>query len=83
MFKTRTIVLLAAAILIFAGCTQTGNTPAPLTAGPMDPNSVTVFTSRLAHSPDSVSGCIVGASPGGCDPSRHTHRRSNGKAEDC
>jgi hypothetical protein len=58
MFKTRTTVFLAAAILV-AGCTQTGNIPAPMTAGPMDPNSVTVFT--LALQPGiSVSGCILG-----------------------
>ena len=58
MFKTRTTVFLAAAILV-AGCTQTGNTPAPMTAVPMDPNSVTVFT--LALQPGiSVSGCILG-----------------------
>jgi hypothetical protein len=75
MFKTRTIVFLGAAIL-FAGCTQTGNTPAPMTAGPMDPNSVTVFT--LALQPNSISGCILG------DPSMTrpmTLTVSNGMAE--
>jgi hypothetical protein len=76
MFKTRTIVFLAAAIL-FAGCTQTGNTPTPMTAGPMDPNSVTVFTLALQQS-SSVSGCIMG------DPSMTrpiTLTVSNDKAE--
>lgn len=32
--------------------------PKPDTAGPKDPNSVTVFT--LALQPDSVTGCILG-----------------------
>ena len=58
MLKTRTIVILAATIQI-AGCTQAGNTPAPMTAGPMDPNSVTVFTLALQPA-SSVSGCILG-----------------------
>lgn len=56
MFKTRTIALLAAAIL-FGGCTQSGNTPAPVAAGAMDPNSVTVFTLSLQS--NSVSGCVM------------------------
>jgi hypothetical protein len=57
MEMTKAMSVFAAAIL-FTGCTQTGNTPAPMTAGPMDPNSVTVFT--LALQPNSISGCIMG-----------------------
>jgi hypothetical protein len=40
-----------------SGCSQPQGTPASMTAGPMDPNSVTVFT--LAVAPDSVTGCIM------------------------
>ncbi|HEY4168523.1 MAG TPA: hypothetical protein VGM96_17185 [Reyranella sp.] len=39
------------------GCSQPQGTPASTIAGPMDPNSVTMFT--LAVAPDSVSGCIL------------------------
>lgn len=39
------------------GCSQPQSTSASMAAGPMDPNSVTVFT--LAVAPDSVSGCIL------------------------
>ncbi len=59
MDKTKVTSVLAATIL-FAGCTQTGDTPAPVTTGPMDANSVTVFT--LALLPNSVTGCIMGDS---------------------
>ncbi len=56
MVKTEAMALLAAAILL-SGCTRTASTPAPATAGPMDPDSVTVFT--LALQPDSITGCIL------------------------
>ncbi|MBS0520696.1 MAG: hypothetical protein JSR90_18505 [Proteobacteria bacterium] len=58
MFKTETMAVLAAALL-FGGCTQTADTPAPVTtiAGPKDPDSVTTFT--LALLPESISGCIM------------------------
>lgn len=59
MDKTKVTSILAAAFL-FTGCTQTASTPAPVTTGPMDPNSVTVFT--LALLPNSVTGCIMGDS---------------------
>lgn len=52
MLKAKTAAALAAATF-FVGCTPKNDT-----AGPMDPNSVTVFT--LAVLPDSVSGCILG-----------------------
>jgi hypothetical protein len=51
------IAALASATMA-VGCTQTAGTPAPVTPGPMDPNSRTVFT--LALQPDSISGCIMG-----------------------
>jgi hypothetical protein len=44
-----------AAALLIAGCTRTGDTP--VTSGPMDANSVTVFT--LALQPNSVTDCIM------------------------
>ena len=59
MDKARVMSGLAAAIMA-AGCTQTASTPAPVTAGPMDANSVTVFT--LALLPGSITGCIMGDS---------------------
>ena len=49
-----------AVVIMAAGCTQTAGTPAPVTAGPMDANSVTVFT--LALQPGSITGCIMGDS---------------------
>lgn len=55
MIRKATIGLTAA--MLFSGCTQPPGTPTPATAGPMDPNSTTVFT--LALQPDSVSGCIM------------------------
>ncbi len=59
MDKAKVMSVLAAAIMA-AGCTQTGNTPAPATAGPPDADSVTVFT--LALQPGSITGCIMGDS---------------------
>jgi hypothetical protein len=56
MFRTGAIVFLT---ILVGGCTQSGNTPASMTAGPMDPNSVTVFTLALQPG-NSVSGCILG-----------------------
>jgi len=56
MLKTKAMATLAAATL-FAGCTQTAGTPTPVTSGPMDPNSVTVFT--LAVAPGSIEGCML------------------------
>ena len=55
IIKVTPIALVTAGLL--SGCSQTQGTPAPVTAGPMDPESVTVFT--LAVQPDSVSGCIM------------------------
>jgi hypothetical protein len=55
-YTTLAAVLATAALAV--GCTQTAGTPAPVTSGPMDPNSRTVFT--LALQPDSISGCIMG-----------------------
>jgi hypothetical protein len=54
MIDRKTIAMLAAATLL--GCTA--NVQRPDTSGPMDANSVTVFT--LALQPDSVTGCIMG-----------------------
>ena len=59
MDKVNVMAVLAAAI-VAVGCTQTASTPAPVTAGPMDANSATVFT--LALQPGSVTGCIMGDS---------------------
>ena len=59
MDKVNVMAVLAAAI-VAAGCTQTAGAPAPVTAGPMDANSVTVFT--LALQPGSITGCIMGDS---------------------
>jgi hypothetical protein len=59
MDKAKVMSDLAAAI-VAAGCTQTAGAPAPVTAGPMDANSVTVFT--LALQPGSITGCIMGDS---------------------
>ena len=59
MDMAKAMSVLAAAI-VAAGCTQTAGTPAPATAGPMDANSVTVFT--LALQPGSITGCIMGDS---------------------
>jgi len=56
MLKTKALAAFAAAALS-AGCTQTGNTPTQVTGGPMDPNSVTVFT--LAVAPGSLEGCML------------------------
>jgi hypothetical protein len=56
MLKVKTVAALAAATFVL-GCTQK-NTAAPGAAGPMDPDSVTVFT--LSVQPDSISGCILG-----------------------
>src|SRR5436853_7169469 len=56
MLETKAVAAFAAAALI-AGCTQTGNTPTPVTSGPMDPNSVTVFT--LAVAPGSLESCML------------------------
>jgi hypothetical protein len=55
MRNTNLIALLGSATLA-VGCTQTA--PAPVTSGPMDANSRTVFT--LALQPDSITGCIMG-----------------------
>jgi hypothetical protein len=57
MRKIGMLVALATAGLV-AGC-QAG--PKPMTGGPVDPSSVTVFT--LALQPDSITGCIL-ADPG-------------------
>ena len=46
-----------AVALTVAGLCSSCNQPQPMIAGPMDPNSETVFT--LAVAPDSVSGCIL------------------------
>ena len=54
MRKAKVISVFAAAIFL-AGCTQPA---APVVPGPMDPNSVTVFT--LSLQPGSISGCILG-----------------------
>src|ERR1700755_95808 len=59
-----------------SGCSQPQGTPASMTAGPMDPNSVTVFT--LAVAPDSVTGCIM-ADPSMTRPMTLTV--TNGSAE--
>jgi hypothetical protein len=56
MLKVKAAAALAAAIFV-AGCTEK-NATAPSAAGPMDPNSVTVFT--LSVQPGSVTGCILG-----------------------
>ena len=56
MLKVKAAAALAAAIFV-AGCTEK-NATAPGAAGPMDPNSVTVFT--LSVQPGSVTGCILG-----------------------
>ena len=32
------VTSVCAATILFAGCTRTGNTPAPMTSGPMDAN---------------------------------------------
>lgn len=56
MLKVKSAAMLAAATFLI-GCSQKDGA-APAAAGPMDPNSVTVFT--LAVLPDSVSGCILG-----------------------
>lgn len=47
----------AVALTVAVLCCSCSQPPAPKIAGPMDPNSVTVFT--LAVAPDSVSGCIM------------------------
>jgi hypothetical protein len=52
MLNIKTAVALAAATFAI-GCTQKNDT-----TGPMDPNSVTVFT--LSVQPGSVTGCILG-----------------------
>jgi hypothetical protein len=54
MLKAKLISLLAAAAFL-GGCNQPA---APVVPGPMDPNSVTVFT--LSLQPDSITGCILG-----------------------
>jgi hypothetical protein len=54
MLKIRIFAVLAVALL-FGGCSHP--TPTPVVAGPMDPNSTTVFT--LALQPDSISGCVL------------------------
>jgi hypothetical protein len=46
-----------AVALTVAGLCISCSQPQPMIAGPMDPNSETVFT--LAVAPDSVSGCIL------------------------
>ena len=46
-----------AVALTVAGLCSSCSQPQPMIAGPMDPNSVTMFT--LAVAPDSVSGCIL------------------------
>ena len=51
---SRTVAVLIAGAL--GACVQ--NQPPPVTAGPMEPNSSTVFT--LALTPESLSGCIMG-----------------------
>lgn len=53
-FTVFTVPVLA---LWIGACTQTAATSAPMTAGPMDPNSVTTFT--LAVQPDSITGCVL------------------------
>src|SRR6476469_3274696 len=53
-FTVFTVPVLALSI---GACTQTAGTPAAVTAGPMDPNSVTTFT--LAVQPDSITGCVL------------------------
>jgi hypothetical protein len=58
--RTFTVFAMPAVALAIGACTQTAGTPAPVTAGPMDPNSVTVFT--LAVQPGSVTGCMLGDS---------------------
>jgi hypothetical protein len=55
-----TVMSIFAATVLVAGCTQTTSAPAPRTTGPMDANSVTVFT--LALQSNSVTGCIMGDS---------------------
>lgn len=54
MARTKMIMVLAASTLA-CGCTQ--NLPTPVTTGPMDPNSVTVFT--LAPLPGSFDVCTT------------------------
>jgi hypothetical protein len=54
------IIAMPAVALAIGACTQTAGTPAPVTAGPMDPNSVTTFT--LAVGPGSITGCVLGDS---------------------
>jgi hypothetical protein len=54
MRNAKVISVFAAAIFL-GGCAQPA---APVVAGPMDPNSVTVFT--LSLQPDSIEGCIMG-----------------------
>src|SRR5262245_38703344 len=55
MTPLRSIALLMAGLA--GACSQPPSTSAPVAAGPMDPNSVTVFT--LAVQPNSGSGCIL------------------------
>lgn len=56
--RNTTLAARLAAAALAAGCTPAGRPAAPVTTGPMDPNSATVFT--LALQPDSISGCIMG-----------------------
>jgi hypothetical protein len=56
MLKVKPAAVLAAATFL-VGCMQK-DTAVPVAAGPMDPNSVTVFT--LSVQPGSVTGCILG-----------------------
>jgi hypothetical protein len=55
MTPLRSIALMMAGLS--AACSQSPANGAAPASGPMDPNSVTVFT--LAVQPDSVSGCIL------------------------
>jgi hypothetical protein len=72
MAGAKTIAALVTAMLL-VGCTQTANTPLPVT-GPPDANSVTTFT--LALLPDSISGCIMG-DPGMTRPMTLTVRNDS------
>jgi hypothetical protein len=53
-FTVFTVPVLAVSI---GACTQTAAPSAPVTAGPMDPNSVTTFT--LVLQSGSITGCVM------------------------
>jgi hypothetical protein len=55
--KSEAMAILCSAVLL-AGCSQTGGTPPPATAGAPNPPSVTTF-SPMAPTANSVTGCIL------------------------